>query len=49
MKKQYIKPISKVIEIAYRPHLLTGSDRLRGGGVATDIGYGGEDEGYDPD
>ena len=50
MKKQYIKPITKVIEITHRGHLLIASNnRLRGGGVASDIEYGGEDEYYDPE
>lgn len=50
MKRHYFKPITKVIEITHRPNLLSGSgEKMRGGGVATDIGYGGEGDELDPD
>lgn len=51
MNKQYIKPTTKVIELTNKNRLLAGSMKVRGGGYADDIGYGGGDYDYeyDPD
>ena len=49
MKKIYMTPEMEQIEIKNNMALLAGSPTLGGGGIADDLGSGGEDPGVDPD
>ena len=44
MKQEYIKPVIKTTELD-STELLGGSTGVTGGGTASDIDYGGEDDG----
>lgn len=48
MKKIYMTPELEEIKIKSNMSLLTGSPTVTGGGIADDIGFGGDGTGVEP-